>query len=521
MMCKSFLTLLASLTLLACRHHGTGRFPANAECSTLGDKVTAQHQLYEKTRQQWLQRNVIESNPMLRDEWEQSLQPISGCELSTKDIAALKAGQDKQAELSRIKSEEISKSQFQIDLIQLRNDEPKLRKFCAQFPKGAILHQHANGTMNRETARKLLEQINPPIQGSFILEKSKDPNIELFPDEQNWIEELAAQPARPFLELSVQDRTRLIDLFFLPTEKSFDHSFKRFSFPFLIFPILRDKQKPHLDPDYLQLVDFLKRSYSLGIRYVELTKGFRFDPKDLVKLHETAEALYKETGVIVRWNYAFFRNASAAKNAEQAKALLKSLEAHPSQEIVGIDLLANEEKDPALEAGQQSYAPVVAAALGQHPNFTTKLRRTFHAGELGRLDNVRDALIMGAERVGHGVLMDHDPVTLEYARKISLGVEVNPVSNLRLRVVKQLKDHPFLKFLRLGLKVSLSTDDEGVLETDMNNECVLVIQQTDVNYVEMKEMVYNSIDSSFATVAQKLELRKWLDQSFEEFERIW
>jgi adenosine deaminase CECR1 len=321
-----------------------------------------------------------------------------------------------------------------------------------------------------------------------------------------------------YSELSEGDQTHFVDLFFLP-KAPYDHSFKRFSFPFLVFPLMRDKAKPELDPDSIQLIDFVKRAAGMGVRYIELTKGFKIDDETFDRLSQLADQLYKQTGVVVRWNFAFFRNADAKKNAELAVSLLTQLERKPSQVVVGVDLLANEETSPALEAGQQSYAPIEAAALGRSDKFHTRLHRTFHAGELGLSENVRDAIIFGAERVGHGVHLNDDPVTLEQARQMKLGVEVAPISNLRLRVVKNLKEHPFLKFLRLGLRVSLATDDEGVLETDMNKECAKVVMDTDVTYDELKQMADNSIDTAFVNDEQKQKLRTWLDSSFAEFER--
>lgn len=494
----------------------TAESAGQAFCSGIEDKLEMQFQTYEAARSKLLQRVNDGKTPVQRTDWNQFLNLQGSCAWSPADLEALRKKQNEAEGSAKAEARRASV----IDLQKLRTQPARVEKFCAELPKGGMLHEHANGTMNRQTAISILEKINPLINSSYMLEKAKDPNVELYPEEMAWLEKFAAAPKRRYKDLSSDEQTKFVDLFFLP-KSPYDHSFKRFSYPFLIFPLLRDKSKPELDPDYLQLVDFLKRVHSMGIRYVELTKGVKLDGDSMARLHEMAESLHKETGVLVRWNFAFFRNAEASKNGELAHQLLQTLEQKPSKEIVGIDLLANEETAPALEAGQLSYAPVLAAALGQSSQYRTQLRRTFHAGELGLSENVRDALILGAERVGHGVRLNNDPVTLEYARRLKLGVEVSPVSNLRLRVVRNLSEHPFLRFLRLGLKVSLSTDDEGVLETDMNNECQLVVNQTDIEYVELKQMAYNSIETSFASVEQKQNLLKWLDDSYTKFEQAW
>ncbi len=486
-------------------------------CGTIEEKLRRQASLNEQAREALIQRVVMEKGVYTREEWNELVTPTGTCAWTPRDFEVMRSKQDGEATRGRMKAAASSV----IDVEAFRQDQSRVAKFCAAIPKGAILHQHANGTMQRGTAKKILETIDPLIDMNYVLEKSKDPNVEVYPDEAAWLKQLATEKSKiRYSEMKPEDQKKLVNLFFLPPQP-FAHSFKRFSFPFLVFPVLRDRSKPQLDPDYIQLREFLRSAHSMGIRYVELTKGLRLDPDSIAKLRETAESLEKETGVIVRWNFAFFRNADPKKNGELSEQLLKSLSTTPSREIVGVDLLANEETAPALEAGQQSYAPVLASAYSHHPNYSVKLRRTFHAGELGRIDNVRDALIMGAERVGHGVKMNDDPVTLELARRADLGIEVSPVSNLRLKVVPDLKSHPFLKFLRLGLKVSLSTDDEGVLETDMNNECVQVVTQTDVSYKELRQMAVNSIETSFAREEEKQKLLAWLEKAFEDFERDW
>ena len=144
-----------------------------------------------------------------------------------------------------------------------------------------------------------------------------------------------------------------------------------------------------------------------------------------------------------------------------------------------------------------------------------------HSGELGDAHNPRDAILLGAERLGHAVKLIDDPVALEYARHQALPVEVNLTSNVRLGVVASIETHPFLKFLRLGLKPSLSTDDEGILDTDINQECTLAIEKTDINYAELKQMGYNSIDTSFAPADLKAKLRGQLEADYSVFEKHW
>lgn len=86
---------------------------------------------------------------------------------------------------------------------------------------------------------------------------------------------------------------------------------------------------------------------------------------------------------------------------------------------------------------------------------------------MGNPHNVRDALLMGVNRVGHGVLVQDDHLSMESMVISKKAVEVNLKSNLILGVVSEMKEHPFLKFHRIGIPITFSTDDEGIFETDM------------------------------------------------------
>jgi adenosine deaminase len=117
---------------------------------------------------------------------------------------------------------------------------------------------------------------------------------------------------------------------------------------------------------------------------------------------------------------------------------------------------------------------------------------------LGDVRNVRDAVIMGVERVGHGVLLRGDVVTLEVARRhyLTLGIETNIVSNLLLDVVPDAGHHPCLDFLRLGFAVSLSTDDAGILRIDLSHEYARAAKDG-ASYEDLKRSARNAIAFSF------------------------
>ena len=88
-------------------------------------------------------------------------------------------------------------------------------------------------------------------------------------------------------------------------------------------------------------------------------------------------------------------------------------------------------------------------------------------------------------------------------------------------MIDDFAEHPFLDFLRLDLPISLSTDNEGMFITDICNECMVAVQNTDITHAELKQMSYNSLETAFASDEVKQELILELEAAFVAFENDW
>jgi|SRR5690348_5456679 len=107
---------------------------------------------------------------------------------------------------------------------------------------------------------------------------------------------------------------------------------------------------------------------------------------------------------------------------------------------------------------------------------TAGLRIVCHAGETGGPDSVRDAIeILGAERIGHGIGVMHDPALAQLCVDRGIVLENCLTSNLcTAALAKQtgnpnpsLADHPLPEFLKRSVPVVLSTDDPAMFHTDL------------------------------------------------------
>ena len=94
-----------------------------------------------------------------------------------------------------------------------------------------------------------------------------------------------------------------------------------------------------------------------------------------------------------------------------------------------------------------------------------------HAGEtVGPAEVWTAVRELGAERIGHGIGAVEDPALLAYLVEHDIALEVCPVSNVRTGAVRSLAEHPLPRLLAAGVPVTLSTDDPGMFDTDLDHE---------------------------------------------------
>ena len=137
-----------------------------------------------------------------------------------------------------------------------------------------------------------------------------------------------------------------------------------------------------------------------------------------------------------------------------------------------------------------------------------KVHIALHAGELapgvvppeGMSFHIREAVEMGhAERIGHGVDVMEEENAVELLKEMAkkdVMVEINLTSNDLILGVKG-KDHPLSSYMKYGVPVALSTDDEGVSRSDMSMEYLRAVTDQNLSYVQSKSMARTSLEHSF------------------------
>jgi hypothetical protein len=179
--------------------------------------------------------------------------------------------------------------------------------------------------------------------------------------------------------------------------------------------------------------------------------------------------------------------------------------ANADPRVVGVNPVQSQDDEGAMrdfEPQLRMFAYLHSVYPGVHISM--------HAGELvpGLVppeqmespSHIRDSIDIGhAERIGHGldVLWERDPQGLlaEMARKHIL-VE-DPLFSHELVKPGRVGSDVILIYLKAGVPVSLATDDEGVIRSDLTASFERAVQGYSLSYHTLKTLVRDSLEHAF------------------------
>lgn len=131
---------------------------------------------------------------------------------------------------------------------------------------------------------------------------------------------------------------------------------------------------------------------------------------------------------------------------------------------------------------------------------------TIHSGECGSVENVREAIELGAKRLGHGIALEKSPELRRLCKERGIGIEMCPTSNVQTRAVDGLAVYPLKLFLDEGLLVSIHTDNRTVSGTTMSKEEIVAREELQLSEEEIRQCTKNAIVTAFASDEVKQQL---------------
>ncbi|MFW1760347.1 adenosine deaminase [Acinetobacter calcoaceticus] len=131
-----------------------------------------------------------------------------------------------------------------------------------------------------------------------------------------------------------------------------------------------------------------------------------------------------------------------------------------------------------------------------------------HAGEEGPPEYVWEALdLLKVNRIDHGVRSEEDEQLMARLINEKMPLTVCPLSNLKLCVVNDMKDHNIRRLLQKDVHVTVNSDDPSYFGGYMNDNFFAIQQALDLTNDELKKLAINSFEASFISDEEK---QKWI-----------
>ncbi len=122
---------------------------------------------------------------------------------------------------------------------------------------------------------------------------------------------------------------------------------------------------------------------------------------------------------------------------------------------------------------------------------------TIHAGECGNVDNIIEAIKLGAKRIGHGIALSGNKEAIQLCKERGVILEMCPISNMQTKAVTDIKKYPLREFLKEGLLVTINTDNRTVSGTTLSQEYDFIQKHFNINDEELSLLKENAINARF------------------------
>jgi adenosine deaminase len=168
-------------------------------------------------------------------------------------------------------------------------------------------------------------------------------------------------------------------------------------------------------------------------------------------------------------------------------------------------------------AGIGMGGPEMGNPPSKFVNFFAECKRrgfktSIHAGEEGPAAYVREAVeLLNVDRIDHGNAALNDPSLVELLRARAIPLTVCPLSNLRLKGVSSLSQHPVREMLHKGLFATVNSDDPPYFGGYVNENLIEVQRSLDLTCNDIVTLARNSFQASFIDESEKTRFLSRID----------
>ncbi|WP_438969059.1 adenosine deaminase [Nonlabens sp.] len=142
-----------------------------------------------------------------------------------------------------------------------------------------------------------------------------------------------------------------------------------------------------------------------------------------------------------------------------------------------------------------------------------------HAGEEGPADYIWEAIdILNVERIDHGNRCLSDSKLVNRLVEEQMPLTLCPLSNLELKVLENLEDHPVAKMLDKGILATIHSDDPAYFGGYMNENYYETAIALNLNVSQLEQLAANAFEASWLPKEMKEKHIKSVHDYFQSLE---
>lgn len=127
-----------------------------------------------------------------------------------------------------------------------------------------------------------------------------------------------------------------------------------------------------------------------------------------------------------------------------------------------------------------------------------------HAGEEGPVDYIWEALdLLKVVRIDHGNRCLDDEALVQRLLEKNTPLTLCPLSNVELKVIQKMEDHPVLKMLHRGLLVTIHSDDPAYFGGYMNENYYETAKALNLSKNQLMQLAINAFEASWLSPETK------------------
>jgi len=192
----------------------------------------------------------------------------------------------------------------------------------------------------------------------------------------------------------------------------------------------------------------------------------------------------------VKYIHSGLRSNSRKQIASSLDRALKSRERDPHK-IKGFDLVEEEDKTHT----NLFFINELLNARHEAERCNITLPLYLHSGESNWVENenVLDAILLDAKRIGHGLTLIKHPLLMQIVKERDIAIEVCPISNQVLGYIADLRNHPAVTYINGGLPVVICPDDPGIWRCTFSYDFYVAFMAWGLDLKCLKQLAMNSL----------------------------